>query len=189
MGQSSEDFENKIALCFSCHSTQDYHTTKEDYLRLLSIKKSKLERCALHDAVNEMHLDAELEYIVNRIRKTPLSQLSALKMVPVPLADKFEDEDAPLYSRIIGHVSQYYTYIRDLFKEQDGNEGFVFTALCLEVRAAYIRMEAASTDKEAIFCALSNWINTNVPSASQTACDIIAAFFVQNCEVFNEISK
>ena len=40
LGNNSESFENKIALCMTCHSTQDFHTTAEDYNRLLNIKNS-----------------------------------------------------------------------------------------------------------------------------------------------------
>ena len=35
LGDNSESFDNKIALCKDCHSTKDYHTTKEDYLKLI----------------------------------------------------------------------------------------------------------------------------------------------------------
>ena len=31
LGENSEDFKNKIALCKDCHDTQDYHTNKTDY--------------------------------------------------------------------------------------------------------------------------------------------------------------
>lgn len=34
LGDNSESFENKIALCKDCHNQQDYHTTVEDYLAL-----------------------------------------------------------------------------------------------------------------------------------------------------------
>ena len=37
----NEDYENKIALCKNCHGTQDYHTTKDDYLSLLSLKEKQ----------------------------------------------------------------------------------------------------------------------------------------------------
>lgn len=39
LGDNSESFDNKIALCKDCHSMQDFHTTKEDYLVLLNKKK------------------------------------------------------------------------------------------------------------------------------------------------------
>lgn len=40
LGESCEDFENKIALCVECHQTQDYHTTVDEYIHLLMIKKT-----------------------------------------------------------------------------------------------------------------------------------------------------
>lgn len=42
LGDNSGSFDNKIALCKDCHSTKDYHTTKEDYLKFLYCKM-KLE--------------------------------------------------------------------------------------------------------------------------------------------------
>ena len=47
LGDNSESFDNKIALCKDCHSTQDYHTTKEDYLKLIknpNLSKKILKR-------------------------------------------------------------------------------------------------------------------------------------------------
>ena len=38
LGENSESFENKIALCKDCHDRQDYHTTPEDYRSLLQKK-------------------------------------------------------------------------------------------------------------------------------------------------------
>ncbi len=47
LGDNSESFDNKIALCKDCHSTQDYHTTNEDYLKLIknpNLSKKILKR-------------------------------------------------------------------------------------------------------------------------------------------------
>ena len=50
LGDNSESFDNKIALCKDCHSTKDYHTTKEDYLKL--IKNPNLSKKILKDTMN-----------------------------------------------------------------------------------------------------------------------------------------
>ena len=44
LGDNSESFDNKIALCKDCHSTKDYHTTKESNIKdqQLSILSSKI---------------------------------------------------------------------------------------------------------------------------------------------------
>ena len=49
LGDNSEAFENKIALCKECHDQQDYHTTQEDYRNLLNKKKLLLQCTDLHD--------------------------------------------------------------------------------------------------------------------------------------------
>ena len=188
LGNTSEDFENKIALCMSCHSTQDFQTTKEDYESLLLIKKRLLTRSALHDAIKDMYLEDELRNIVVKICRTPFSELVALNMNPVHISDKFENEDGLIKSKITGYVMQYYTFIRDLFREQDGKNGFVFGALCSEMRSTFIKMEAINKDKEEIFNQLSELIQRKTTS-NLIACEAVSAFFVQNCEVFNEISR
>ena len=189
LGNTSEDFENKIALCLTCHNKQDFQTTKDDYEALLSIKKNCLQKSALHDAIDELYLESDLKEVVDQICKTPTSELTVLNMIPVRVADKFEDEDAPILSKITGYVTQYYTYIRDLFREKDGKDGFIFSVLCSEVKLAFIKMDAKSDNKEEIFNQLSALINRKTASSNQTACEIVAAFFVQNCEVFNEIPR
>lgn len=189
LGKTSEDFENKIALCLGCHNRQDFHTTKEDYEFLLEIKKRLLAKSALHSAVEEMSLENELKSIVNRIRDVSLSDIANLTMKPVPISQKFGEEDAPLKAKITGYVVQYYTLVREMFREEDGKNGFVFSALCLEIRAAFEKMASISDDKEEIYNQMVTFIKNETNSSSQNACEIVAAFFVQNCEVFNEISQ
>ena len=188
LGKTSEDFENKIALCKDCHGEQDYQTTKDDYEALLRIKKKCLEKNALHDAIDELYLENALNEIVDQICRTPTSALAVLKMNPVPVADKFDDEEAPLLSNITGYITRYYTFVRDLFREKDGKNGFVFSALCQEIKTSYIKMDAISKNKEEIFNQLSSLIKRKTASSNSVACEIVAAFFVQNCEVFNEIT-
>ena len=189
LGMNSEDFENKIALCLDCHNQQDYHTTKEEYQKLLNIKKSCLERNAVHDAVNDLHLESELVYIVDRICKITSSNLAELNLNPVPIANKFKNDEILLKTKITGYVASYYLYIRDLFREHNGKNGFVFDALCCEVKAAYLKMKSVTKNKEDIFAQLSDLIKRNTASSNRMACEAIAAFFVQNCEVFDEIPR
>lgn len=40
LGNTCEDFDNKIALCKDCHGYYDDHTTKEEYLKILDKKKN-----------------------------------------------------------------------------------------------------------------------------------------------------
>ena len=60
LGDNSESFENKIALCKDCHDQQDYHTTTEDYLKLLKKKQHFLQLTDLHEATLTMGLEPQI---------------------------------------------------------------------------------------------------------------------------------
>ena len=50
-------------------------------------------------------------------------------------------------------------------------------------------MESISKDKTLIFSKIVEWIKNNTQSNSVEACEAIVSFFVQNCEVFYEITE
>ena len=61
LGNTSEDFENKIALCKNCHGYYDDHTTKEEYLKILAIKKELLAINKIREKVSTEDIEEELE--------------------------------------------------------------------------------------------------------------------------------
>ena len=50
-------------------------------------------------------------------------------------------------------------------------------------------MRDKTTNKEYIFNAMVDWIMKNTGSQSKAACEIVISFFIQNCEVFDEITE
>lgn len=189
LGETSESFENKIALCKDCHDQQDYHTTKEDYLELLKKKQFFLSNMDLRDATQSLGLELEIADVVQKVCSLREDELSKLNYAPVNLAKKFSSDEFLLKNRISMYVTSYYPYIRDLFKEMEGINGFRLDTLSLQIKCCFTKMEAISTDKTAIFDQLVDWVNAKTLSTSRTACEAVVSFFVQNCEVFHEITK
>lgn len=46
-----------------------------------------------------------------------------------------------------------------------------------------------TSDKSKIFDYIVNWVKTKTSTQSKEACEIVVSYFVQNCEVFNEIAE
>ena len=84
-GDNSEAFENKIALCKNCHAQQDYHTTKEDYLKLLEIKRHLLQLTDLHESTLTMGLELQLADVVKKVCTLREEEMAALNYSPVRL--------------------------------------------------------------------------------------------------------
>lgn len=190
LGNNSESFENKIALCKNCHDQQDEHTTAEDYLNLLNKKKQFLRNTDLRDSTLTMGLEeVEIAEVVKKVCLINEDELTKLNYAPVNLSKKFNANEHLIKNKISGYVTAYYPYIRDLFKEMEGTNGFRIETLSLQIKCCFTKMEAITTDKNAIFNQLVDWIKAKTQSASKEACEAVISFFVQNCEVFHEITE
>lgn len=189
LGSDSEAFENKIALCKNCHAQQDYHTTKEDYLKLLEIKRHLLQLTDLHESTLTMGLEPQLADVVEKICTLHEEEVAALNYSPVRVTRKFSSDEVLLKNKIGMYVTNYYPYIRDCFKEKEGVNGFRLDALSLQIKCCFIKMEGLSENKNDIFEYLVDWIKSKTRSASRDACEAVISFFVQNCEVFHEITE
>lgn len=189
LGDNSESFENKIALCKNCHAEQDYHTTQKDYLKLYNKKKHLLQLTDLHEATLTMGLELEIENVLEKFCFLREDEFASLNYTPVRLTKKFTADDFHLKNRISMYVTNYYPYIRDCFKELEGRNGFRLTVLSLQIKSCFIKLEGISDNKNDIFNQLVDWIMVKTLSTSRDACEAVVSFFVQNCEVFHEITK
>ena len=189
LGDNSESFENKIALCKDCHAEQDYHTTQEDYLNLYNKKKYLLQLTDLHEATLTMGLEHEIANVVEKLCSLREDELAKLNYTPVSLTKKFATDDFHLKNLIGMYVTIYYPYIRDCFKELEGLNGFRLTVLSLQIKSCFMKLEGISDNKTDIFNRLGDWGMIKTLSTSRDACEAVVSFFVQNCEVFHEITE
>ena len=189
LGVNCEAFENKIAICVECHQTQDYHTTRDEYIRLLKIKKRCLTKTALHDATNTLGLENDIDVVVANLSHILDYDLAELNYDPVPIANKFLNQEFLIKSKITNYVLTFYPYIRDCFRAIDGKNGFNLQVLSEQIRCCFIKMNEISRDKALVFSKIVEWIMYKTQSDSLEACEAIVSFFVQNCEVFYEITK
>ena len=189
MGENCESFKNRIALCKDCHGTQDYNTTKEDYLILLNKKKRLLELTELREATFTLGLESEISIIVEKMTHIKEEDLAELLYTPVPIINKFLPNESLLKQEIAYYVTLFYPMIFDTFKSLEGKNNFTFETLARQIKTCFIKMNKISTNKEYIFDQIVNWIKHKTCSNSARPCKAVVAFFVQNCEVFYEITK
>ena len=187
LGVNSESFDNKIALCKDCHSMQDYHTSKEDYINLLNIKKNYLKKSTLSEVTNTLNLESYIEMLINLIVNIKTIEQVPLNYCVVSIDKKFENNERLLKAKIRGYVTEYYTFIRDLFQSHDNKSNF--DGLSRTFKFCFQNLNDKTNDKIEIFNALVDWLNNETLNNSKEACEAIISFFVQECEVFNEITK
>ena len=188
LGDTCESIENKIALCFDCHHDQDYKTSLEDYLRLLNIKKGLLNSTILRESIENLSLEDQLIELVNKIVLLNGDELNELKYSPVPIVNKIEKNNELLKTKIKAYIDKYFTFIRDSLRDLDGKNGFQLEVLSSEVRNCYIKLKK-ERDQSLVFNLIVDWVMKETKTPNRDACEVIVTFFVQNCEVFDEISE
>ena len=90
-------------------------------------------------------------------------------------------------SKIEQYVSLYFYTIRNLFNDLEYKDNFNIVAS--QIHTAFLLAEKGKLSKSQIFSDLVSWIESKIPGYSKESYEAIISFFVQNCEVFNEITE
>ena len=189
LGNDCESFENKIALCLECHPTQDFHTTAQEYIQLLEIKERCLLESELDASVRSLNLEDKIVLVLQTLSTVTDEELSELSFDPKLLANKFYPNEVTIKRKIKNYVVEYYPFIREVLKDLDGKNGFHQSILAGQIRSYFIKMNDKTQDKELIFQHLVQWIKVKTCFTYDSACEAVVSFFVQNCEVFYEITQ
>jgi len=190
LGSTCEDFENKIALCKNCHGYYDDHTTKEEYLKILAIKKELFTANKIREKVSTEELEEELLILMDQLATVTDQEIeeSALKYKGIRIANKIEDNYCILRRKVEFNACTYYGFIKENMKNLNEQKGLKFEVLASEVKTAYLKSKGNTEDKVIIFNSLVEWMRSKIAGTSKEACEVMISFFIQNCEVFDEIS-
>ena len=186
LGEDSESFENKIALCKDCHGYYDDHKTKEEYSKFLNIKKELLNKIRLEKQLSSQEIEDELEIIIKKLGEITGEEVP-LKHTALRISKKIEKTNVLLKSKIEQYVSLYFYTIRNLFNDLEYKDNFNIVAS--QSHTAFLLAEKGKLSKSQIFSDLVSWIESKIPGYSKESYEAIISFFVQNCEVFNEITE
>ncbi len=181
--------ENLIALCPNCHDIYDKKKTINEYRHLLSIKKDVLRKIRNKEALRVDNLETEINLIINELctsDNNTLNQFPKLSYEGLAIDEKFDDSLTFLAkSKISNLVATYFNFVRNSFKSlEDGK----FEIIAFQFKIAYLKCKANATSQEDIWKDLISWLNTKTGSKSNEASEIIIAFFIQNCEVFEIVT-
>lgn len=112
-----------------------------------------------------------------------------LSLTALCLEQKISPDNQLLINDIKSRVLTCYNYIRHLFINLDNKSAGTFDIIGLQVKQAYKMLKNANLPQDEIERRISEWIEAKSGTDNKRACHYVSAFFIQNCEVFDEISK
>jgi hypothetical protein len=179
---------NIILLCKRCHKMQDDATTATDLLRLYSVKQEKSGAYHASQEMSRINIEPELRNVLDTLSTIDDSDLVVLSYNP--LAIKRKIEAGALQRKVLGCVTTYYETLKRLFQELDNRRSSTFEMIAMQVKQAFLSQERGELflDKSQVFDVLVEWVQSKT-GGCRVACEAVVSYFVQDCEVFHEISK
>lgn len=186
LSEDVNDENNVIPLCLSCHGKFDKPRIVEEYRYLVKIKKHYIDRSSQAELWKNHHLEEEISEVIEALYTeenfdTPLK----LDYVPLTIDQKTDSGiSRPTVRKIKNNVTDYYTFIRDRIAALDKSNDNFSTVVSLQIKTYYLKQKQMGLDQQAIFENISKWICMKTSPQSGDAAEILASFFVQNCEIF-----
>lgn len=180
-------FDNLIALCPKCHSEYVLAPSENETKRLLEIKSSLMRDATAMESASEVKIEAGIADVIHKIASPP-GELIPLNYEPVAVADKIEPQNRMLLTKTLFHVSTYFNYVKEIFKQTSKEGQLRFEAFSAQVHLCYLKERDNGLPQQDIYAALVEWLKT-ATNGNRDACEIVIAYFVQNCEVFDAITK
>lgn len=174
---------NLIALSEKAAEAYSLHPTIDEFKHLLEIKQFVSTRYEAQKAIERMDLEEDIRVALTALMaiKSP-SEMIELEYKALRIDEKIKD-DPLLKNEIKYQVVQYYRFIESAFNDSEAD----FDTIATEVKLSSLKLEKSGMPKEDVIDNLAEWIRkkANLGDKSKTACRIVVAFFVQNCEVFS----
>ena len=180
------NFDNTIAISPTASPSYFYKNSDKHTKELTLIKEKYFEKQRIKTLLDDASFSKKLKLIVDMLESNPTVLNISLKLKPIELKNKIH-QTARIYLVVSPLITDYYLYLRELFKEKDGNE-FNFDYLCKTIRANYLKLANENLSQEMIFDLLVENLSRKIHE-NLLSCEVVISFFIQNCEVFDEISK
>lgn len=182
--------ESRIALCFDCASDYENSPSVEKFKKVIDKKKAMHAQEELMAEVSSLDLEKELPMLLAKLGEAgSFEELAQLSMEAVRVDDKISIDYPLLRSKVTVMAITYYKFIEEQGRLLEAQGALDFKKLATQVRLCYLALRKLRFDQEEIFERICDWAVEKTGSKTRGACEVLTAFFVQNCEVFDALSK
>lgn len=177
--------KNLIPLCMGCHSDYDTPKTLAGYRRLLEIKSGLIADDERRQTLHAFQIEQEIALVISEISASDAYFGAELSYDAKAIDSKLNETITPLIKvRIKSDVQAFYQFIRERFADIERASPGKAVLIATQVKAFYLKRRLEVASQQQIYNDVIDWILVKAGSKSRHAAEAIAAFFVQNCEIF-----
>lgn len=135
-----------------------------------------------------MSLDIGIIGVISKIKKLKEKDLLDPSLDPKNIREKLNpDDNIVLYRTVKDYVDSYYATIKNIIINADKRGEIDYDDIQDQMRAIYKRLKKAKKTNLEIFNEISDKIH-KVSLQETIYCQIVVAFFIAKCEVFDAIA-
>ena len=179
-----------LPLCQKCADEYLFEPTVENYEKLWTTNNQIKIKDKIEKAKNDVNLDTQLEEIVVRLKDLRLSDedVQELKLNPLCIKKKIKD-NYPLEHSICTDLD-YFPRIQHMLSDLDSDEAD-FDTIASEFKTIYKKFAAGKASQSKIYEEIIEWViqKLSLDDDYKPAAKLVVSFFVQDCEVFDEITE
>jgi hypothetical protein len=180
------DEDNVIPLCEICHGKFDKPREVDEYRELLQLKRGLIERSGQEAIWKRYAIEEEIGEVIKAIYKAPdAGGDTEIEFDPKEINKKLDETiSQPTKRKIKNNVREYFVFISAKLSELDDADGDLSEMISLQIKTYYLKQKRMGLQQQAIFDNIVLWIHMKTKPKTNDAAEILASFFVQNCEVF-----
>ena len=182
--------KDEIALCPKCAADYVFHPTIKSYDILWETNNLIKISNKIEKVKYQSHLETQLQELISQLSKIKLTteEINELKLNPIELINKINNN--PVLEFTIQGDLLYFPTIQKFLSDLDSEEAN-FEIIASEFKTIYKKLKALKINQITIYNTITSWILEKLSLSEQYApsARLIVSFFVQDCEVFDEISK
>lgn len=180
--------DNLIAMCPDCAKKYRIGADDDMIRRMKEIKKRFTDIADRQEIVSQQKVVDDVRRVLTKIPKLPYPKDVDLNYEPVPLRQKIGDDAPDLLAQIKVWVNLYFPDVHDTLQELNREGKQRFEPFCHQVRLNYLNLKDKGYSQRDIYEAMIKWLQ-GATNEDAHACEIVIAYFVQKCEVFDVISE
>ena len=181
--------DNLLALCPMCHATYSIDDSKRLCKELQGVKKILTAHKQSMRLLDGMPLEKEIIGVISKIKNLKEKDLLDPSLDPKNIRDKLvPDDNLALFNTVKGYVDTYYVTLKEIITNADKRGEIDYDEVQDQMRAIYKRLKKAKKTNVEIFNEISEKVH-KVSLQEDIYCQIVVAFFIAKCEVYDAIAK
>lgn len=187
--KKAPEVSNLLVLCPRCYGTYSIDDNPKLSKELEGVKKILVGHNKNIQLLDDLPLEKGIVSVISRIPKLKEKELSAVSFDPKELHQKLRpSENIALYITVKTYVTTYYVKLREIMINADKRGSIDYDEVQDQMRAIYRRMKKTKKSNGEIFNEIAQKIH-KVSLQEDIYCQIVVAYFIQSCEVFDAITE